>query len=70
MTDYVNAEKLRDEYLKRKARKNVVNICTARRNWNGCDYCDVYAGMNMECWKQDEKHFCCHCMEVRRNNNE
>ena len=66
MTDYANAEKLRDYYNTHNPRKSVVNICTRRPNWNGCDYCDVYAGSGMECWKQDGKHYCVGCREERR----
>lgn len=66
MTNFVNAEKLRAEYLTRPARKSVVNICNARPNWNGCDYCDVYAGCGSECWKQDGKHNCIRVTEVLR----
>lgn len=62
MTDLVNAEKLREIYLLTNTPKNSKrNICRAKRNWNGCDYCDVYAGNGLECWKQGEKHSCCHC---------
>lgn len=66
MTDFTNAERLRAEYLTRTARKNVVNICTGRRNWNVCDYGDVYAGAGCECWKQDGPHNCIHCMQMKR----
>ncbi len=65
MTNYKNAEKLRDEYLKRPARKTIKNICNARPNWSGCDYCDVYSGWGLECWKQDGAHKCVHVSEVR-----
>lgn len=64
MTDRQNAERLRAEYLTRPRRKNLVNICTARRNWNGCDYADIYAGAGLECWKQNGKHDCVRCMEA------
>lgn len=64
MTDYTNAEILRAHYLQDKRRKNVINICQAIPNWNGCDYCDVYAGKGFECWKQSAKHNCCKCEEV------
>ena len=66
MTDYNNAERLREYYLKHDPRKTAVNMCRAVRNWNGCDYCDVYAGSGLECWKQDGKHNCCKVEEVRR----
>lgn len=66
MTDLQNAEKLRYEFLTRSARKNTINICNARPNWNGCDYCDVYAGPGLECWKQNAKHTCVHVTEEKR----
>lgn len=66
MTDTANAERLRAYYLTHKRRKSVVNICNARRNWNGCDYCDVHAGTGLECWKQDARHSCIHCKEVAK----
>lgn len=64
MTNLENAEVLRKYYLTHKKRKNKTNICQARKNWNGCDYCDVYAGCGVECWKQDGRHNCCHLVEV------
>ena len=64
MTNYENAEKLRDYYNSHKSRKNVTNICRATPNWNGCDYCDVYSGTGLPCWKQDGKHNCIKCEEV------
>lgn len=64
MTDYKNAERLREKYLACIHRKTVVNVCTARRNWNGCDYCDVYSGSGCEYWKQDGKHNCVHVLET------
>lgn len=66
MTNFKNAENLRHEYLTRTPRKTIKNVCTARRNWNGCDYADVYGGMGCECWKQDSTHKCVRCMEVKR----
>ncbi len=65
MTDYKNAEALRSEYLQQTPRKTVKNICCARPNWNGCDYCDVYSGAGLECWKQDGRHNCVHVREVK-----
>ncbi len=62
MTNLANAEQLRKIYLLAphpEAKKR--NICRASRNWNGCDYCDMYAGNGLECWKQGKKHFCCYC---------
>lgn len=56
----------RDYYLTHKPRKNVVNICTARKNWNGCSYADVFAGSGLECWKQDGEHNCVRCLEKSR----
>lgn len=67
MTDFENAEKLRKEHLTRRARKTIKNICKARPNWNGCDYCDVYAGPGLECWKQDGPHKCVFVVEVKTN---
>lgn len=68
MTDKKNAETLRAYYLTHEPRKTIINICTARKNWNGCDYCDVYAGAGLECWKQDGKHNCIRCrQEVKKD---
>lgn len=61
MADYANAERLRKKYLSGPQNTKKKNICQARRNWNGCDYCDVYAGSGLECWKQGKPHNCCHC---------
>ena len=66
MTDLNNAERLREEYLTRPARKTVKNICNAVPNWTGCDYCDVYAGPGLECWKQNAKHTCVYVTEEKR----
>ena len=65
MTNYINAEQLRSEYITREPRKTIKNICTARPNWNGCDYCDVYGGCGSECWKQYAKHNCAHVREEK-----
>ena len=67
MTDYKNAEKLREKYITQPRRKTIKNICMGRPNWNGCDYCDVYAGPGLECWKQDGKHTCVHVREEKIN---
>ena len=68
MTDHKNAEKLYQEYKTRTRRKTVVNACTARPKWNGCDFCDVYKyDVNGECWKQNGKHSCVHVMEEKIN---
>lgn len=61
MTNYENAERLRAYFLTHSGQKHIINICTAKKNWNGCDYCDVYAGSGMPCWKQDGKHNCIRC---------
>lgn len=66
MTDTANAERLRTYYLTHQKRKAVVNICRARRDWNGCDYCDIYSGSGCECWKQDARHNCIHCEEMEK----
>ena len=66
MTDYQNAESLRREYLTRTPRKTLVNVCKARPRWNGCDYCDVYSGTGLECWKQDAPHNCYYCKQEQR----
>ena len=66
MTDTKNAETLREYYLTHKPRAKLVNICTRRPNWNGCDYCDVYAGAGLECWKQDGPHNCIGCTQRQR----
>ena len=50
-------------------RKNVLNICNARHNWNGCAYVDYhkaqYSEYGRECWKQDGSHKCTRCQEVK-----
>lgn len=66
MINYENAENLRKYYITHESRKTVINMCSARKNWNGCDYCDVYAGSGLPCWKQDGKHNCCHCTEIKK----
>ena len=66
MTDYANAERLRKKYLENSAENSKTrNICRALPNWNGCDYCDVYAGGGLECWKQGAAHWCNHCERVK-----
>lgn len=67
MTDYANAEKLRAYYLTHEPRQKVTNICNGRRNWNVCDYGDVYAGCGHECWKQDGKHSCVRIVEIKKD---
>ncbi len=62
-TNYANAERLRKHYLTAEPRKVTRNICIGRRNWDVCDYGDVYAGTGLECWKQDGKHACCKLVE-------
>lgn len=62
----LNAERLRKLYVTQKPRKTLVNICTARRNWDGCDFCDVYAGCGLECWEQTKRHDCCKCEQRKR----
>ena len=62
MTNTTNAEKLRATYLQHThSESKMRNICTARRNWNGCDYADIYAGAGLECWKQGAPHNCIRC---------
>lgn len=65
MTNLENAERLRTYYLTHDRRNNIVNVCRARRKWNGCDYCDIYSGSGCECWKQDTKHECVYCEVIR-----
>ena len=65
MTNLENAERVRKYYLTHEKRKTVTNICNAKPNWNGCDYCDIYSGCGLECWKQDGKHNCIKCSEVK-----
>lgn len=67
MTDYANAERLRKVYLSYDHSSKMVNICRAKRNWNGCDYADVYAGSGLECWKQGGEHNCIRCERVERS---
>lgn len=64
MTNFENAERLKKLYLSRTSRKGKKNICQALPKWNGCDYCDIYAGRGLECWEQTKKHNCYHCKEV------
>lgn len=59
MTDYKNAEKLYRKYTTCTHGKNTKNVCLARPNWNGCDFCNVYKYIvNGECWKQNGAHNC------------
>ncbi len=67
MTNFENAERLKIYNDTHKTRKNIVNICTGKRNWNGCDYCDIYSGSGLECWKQDGKHNCVRCQEREKS---
>ena len=53
------------EWLEKWA-NDVVNICRATKNWNGCDYCDYYGGTGLECWKQNGPHNCKYCEQVKR----
>ena len=62
MTDVENAEKLRTYYLTHNPRKGTRNVCTGRRNWNVCDYGDIYGGCGEDCWKQDGNHKCDRCI--------
>ena len=64
MTDYDNAERLRKHYLLDTTKHTTKNICRAKPNWNGCDYCDVYAGSGEECWNQKSDFKCCHCERI------
>lgn len=65
MTDQNNAERLRAIYLANyHPESKTRNICTARRNWNGCNYADIYAGAGCECWKQGAKHTCIRCERI------
>ena len=41
-TNVNNAERLRSYFLSHKQRENIINVCRARPNWDGCDYCDLY----------------------------
>lgn len=63
MTDYANAEKMRTYYIMHPV-KVEKNICTGRRDWNVCDYGDIYAGAGLPCWKQDGPHYCAWCHRV------
>lgn len=68
MTDHENAKKLYKEYTTRPRRKNVKNVCLARPNWNGCDFCDVHKyNAGGECWKQNAAHKCVYVMEEKIN---
>jgi hypothetical protein len=64
MTNYSNAERLRREHDKHNTLEHnykFINICRARPSWDGCDYCDVYGGSGLECWKQGSAHNCVKC---------
>ena len=52
-TNVNNAERLRSYFLSHKQRENIINVCRARPNWDGCDYCDLYSGSGLPCWKQE-----------------
>ena len=39
-TNVNNAERLRSYFLSHKQMENTINVCRARPNWDGCDYCD------------------------------
>lgn len=65
MTNLENAERLREYYLTHEKRKATTNICNGKPKWNGCDFCDIYGGCGLECWKQDGKHNCIHCTEKK-----
>ena len=69
-TNVNNAERLRGYFLSHKQRENIINVCRARPNWDGCDYCDLYSGSGLPCWKQDDKHNCCKLEEVKTKNKE
>lgn len=51
-TNVNNAERLRSYFLSHKQRENIINVCRARPNWDGCDYCDLYSGSGLPCWKK------------------
>lgn len=63
-----NADRLERLNRTQNKRKNVVNICRARGNWNACDYIDynkqAFSTNGQECWKQDTDHTCCHCVKI------
>ena len=68
MTHRDNAERLRYIYLSNihgESKKR--NICTARSNWNGCDYSDIYAAGGGECWKQGAPHRCIRCIRYEKD---
>ena len=58
-TNVNNAERLRSYFLSHKQRENIINVC---------DYCDLYSGSGLPCWKQDDKHNCCKLEEVKTKN--
>lgn len=35
-TNVNNAERLRSYFLSHKQRENIINVCRARPNWDGC----------------------------------
>lgn len=68
MTNHENAERLRVEYITNSHPESKTrNICKARKNWDGCDYADVYAGSGLECWKQGTNHNCIKCERSKTN---
>ena len=64
-----NAERLRHYYDTHQQRKNKINICAGRANWNACHFIDFNmqdydAQHGCKCWKQDGAHFCVRCSEI------
>jgi len=64
-----NAEQLETYNRTHIKRKTKVNVCNGRANWNACDYIDFgkqeYGRFGCECWKQDNSHKCCRCIELK-----
>lgn len=65
------AEDLRKYYDTHKERKNKINICTGRANWNSCTFIDCNLQdydekHGCKCWKQDGAHDCIRLQEITR----
>ena len=69
-TNVNNAERLRSYFLSHKQRENIINVCRARPNWDGCDYCDLLFRFRASMLEEDDKHNCCKLEEIKTKNKE
>ena len=63
------ARLMRNYYEQQQKRSGVINVCSARPNWNACAYadfgfCDITKDGYALCWKQDGAHKCAGCNEA------